>query len=566
MIKLSFTRNRSLWSTALLVFAAIIVTVSSFIAIYNLTNKPADATLAGFDPGNIIEDAVMSDKDAMTVSQIQTFLNSKNPCNNTDTYKAAWYPNLRYTIRDGKFVCMAQDTFNGKSAAQIIWQAAQDYRINPQVLIVLLEKEQGLISDTWPNHIQYQTATGFGCPDTAACNTRYFGLENQIRLAANLFREVLDGGWTNYPIGSNYVLYNPDRNCGGSWINIQNRATSALYRYTPYQPNQGALNAGWGQAPCGAYGNRNFYNFFTSWFGSTRAQYTPFEEPRWMVFTKDQGRVTPGANYTENAVITKGTQLKFTSKIWADNMWYFRTAFNTDAGLNVAIPAGSLAEIPYEDFQDPRWMTVIEDTEKTNPIQEKSTGQVIKSNTNLRLVDKLYLNGSWYYRTEYDSRMSAPTVIPASAVSETTPNDFEEPRWMTTLRNTVAIDPILGRDQPISIPQNTQIFFNQKIELGASRYFRISSGIGAGFYLPDTSLSEITFSKITPIKVKLKSDQEKFSPKNGTPVYAGQSFKKDLIVDIVASVTVNGQTYYQTAFDDRASIKAGFKADSVVVL
>src|SRR5690606_8182666 len=43
-----------------------------------------------------------------------------------------------------------------------------------------------------------------------------------------------------------------------------------LYNYTPYQPNAAALSAGWGTAPCGAYGNRNFYLYFTGWFGSTR--------------------------------------------------------------------------------------------------------------------------------------------------------------------------------------------------------------------------------------------------------------------------------------------------------
>ena len=253
--------------TIVLTICATAITLSGIIA---FSGNSAHASLVGFDSGNIMDDAVMSSKNSMTVTQIQAFLDSKNACNDTAIHKAAWYPNLQYTIRDGKFVCMAKDTFNGKSAAQIIWQAAQDYSINPQVLIVLLEKEQGLISDTWPNHVQYRTATGFGCPDTAPCDAQYWGLENQVRLAAKLFREVLNGGWSNYPIGNNYIQYNPDKGCGGSIVNIKNRATSALYRYTPYQPNQAALAAGWGQAHCGAYGNRNFYNLFVIWFGSTR--------------------------------------------------------------------------------------------------------------------------------------------------------------------------------------------------------------------------------------------------------------------------------------------------------
>src|SRR5699024_1304734 len=39
---------------------------------------------------------------------------------------------------------------------------------------------------------------------------------------------------------------------------------------TPYQPNKAALAAGYGIGDaCSAYGNRNFYNYYTDWFGPT---------------------------------------------------------------------------------------------------------------------------------------------------------------------------------------------------------------------------------------------------------------------------------------------------------
>ncbi|MDR0955774.1 MAG: hypothetical protein LBM73_01450, partial [Candidatus Nomurabacteria bacterium] len=238
----------------------------------NRHNPKVNATLAGWNAGNIMSDYVMSNKNAMNESQIQSFLKSKNPCNNTDISEAAKYPSVSYHIENGHFVCMADETFNGESAAHVIWQAAQDYSINPEVLIVLLQKEQGLVTDTWPNSNQYRSATGFGCPDTSVCQSQYYGFKNQIRQAANLFHSVLTGGWSNYPIGIHYIQYSPNAACGGSNVNIQNRATSALYRYTPYQPNAAALASGYGGgATCGAYGNRNFYNYFTDWFGSTRS-------------------------------------------------------------------------------------------------------------------------------------------------------------------------------------------------------------------------------------------------------------------------------------------------------
>jgi uncharacterized protein Veg len=44
-----------------------------------------------------------------------------------------------------------------------------------------------------------------------------------------------------------------------------------LYKYTPYTPNAAALNNLYGLGDnCSAYGNRNFWRYFTDWFGSTQ--------------------------------------------------------------------------------------------------------------------------------------------------------------------------------------------------------------------------------------------------------------------------------------------------------
>ena len=241
--------------------------------IYTSRNQ-ANAYLDGFDPGNIMSDFVMGNKNTMTEAQINDFLHSKNPCNKAydDEVKYWQGQGYIYGISGNRVLCMADDKFDGESAAHIIWQAAQDYSINPQVLIVLLEKEQSLVTDPWPNHRQYASATGFGCPDTGGCDPKGAGFKNQVRKAAALFREVLDGGWSNYPAyTTQFIYYNPNTGCGGTNIYIQNRATSALYRYTPYQPNAAALAAGTGTGDsCSSYGNRNFYNLFTNWFGSTQ--------------------------------------------------------------------------------------------------------------------------------------------------------------------------------------------------------------------------------------------------------------------------------------------------------
>ena len=234
------------------------------------------APVVGFDAGRIIDDVVMTNQ-SMGVSQIQAFLNSKVPvCDNWGTNGTTSTSRRDYFIRMGyplPLTCLKDYQENDKTSAQIIYDAAQEYNINPQVLIVLLQKEQGLVTDDWPDPMQYRKATGYGCPDTAACDSDYYGFTNQVRSSARMFRSILNGSpKVSYTLGNNYIQYNPIVSCGGTTVNIQNRSTQALYNYTPYQPNASSLNAGYGSGDsCGAYGNRNFYLYFNDWFGSTTA-------------------------------------------------------------------------------------------------------------------------------------------------------------------------------------------------------------------------------------------------------------------------------------------------------
>jgi hypothetical protein len=255
---------------------------------------------SGFIAGNIIDDNIFTNKSSMSASAIQSFLNGKVPtCDTWGTQPSEFGGGTRRQWAEARgysapFTCLKDYSENGQSAARIIYNIAQQYSINPQVLIVLLQKEQSLVTDTWPLSSQYKTATGYGCPDTAPCDSQYFGLTNQLTWAAKMYRAILNNSptwFTPYTLGTNYIQYSPDANCGGSNVYIQNRSTQALYNYTPYQPNSAALNAGWGTAPCGSYGNRNFYLYFTSWFGSTRTAPYAWNLVKQQAFT-DQGLKT----------------------------------------------------------------------------------------------------------------------------------------------------------------------------------------------------------------------------------------------------------------------------------
>lgn len=275
-------------------FFGIVAACCLFIVVLN--SHSAQARVQGWDPGYIISDAIFTNQTSMTAADIQSFLNSKVPtCDTWGTQTSEYGGGTRRQWAEAKgysapFTCLKDYSENGKTSAQIIYNVAQKYSINPQVLIVLLQKEQGLVTDDWPVSGQYKTATGYGCPDTAPCDSQYFGLTNQLDWAGKMYRSIMnaDPDWyTPYILGNNYIRYSPDSSCGGSTVNIQNRATQALYNYTPYQPNDGTLNADWGTAPCGAYGNRNFYLYFTSWFGTTRGPAYAWQELSQKIYTSD---------------------------------------------------------------------------------------------------------------------------------------------------------------------------------------------------------------------------------------------------------------------------------------
>ncbi len=249
-----------------------------------------------FQAGRIMDDGVFFNANTFDITSIQNFLNSKVPICDTwgsqpyaGTTRAAYgaskgHPTPYTCLKDYRQDTPAKGAETGlcgnlsggnKSSAQIIYDVAQSCGINPKVLIVLLEKEQSLVTDDWPWDTQYRSATGYGCPDTAPCDAEYYGFFNQVYNAARQFKRYSrDSTLFSYrAFRDNYIQYNPVASCGGTNVYIQNQATAGLYNYTPYQPNAGALstvsdNSAGGTANCGAYGNRNFWWLFSKWFGS----------------------------------------------------------------------------------------------------------------------------------------------------------------------------------------------------------------------------------------------------------------------------------------------------------
>lgn len=152
-------------------------------------------------------------------------------------------------------------------ASTIIAQAAQNWGINPEVIIATLEKEESLIAGSSCDGWRYNSAMGYGCPDSGGCNPKYAGFTKQVLWGAyqlefgeqRAYGNVhWDGDETIKYYG--YMTQGVRARCGavggacssadtqgvyydgyasidGQSTLMENGATASLYTYTPHLGN-----------------------------------------------------------------------------------------------------------------------------------------------------------------------------------------------------------------------------------------------------------------------------------------------------------------------------------------
>ncbi len=236
----------------------------------------ATGVSGAFDPGMIISDEVFYNSKAMTEAQIRSFLQAKGA-----SCSGPWcLRNLKLTTTDqpADRYCAAFKGAPNDDAAAVLHKVSVACHLNPQVMLVTLEKESGLLDRSSVSQSSYAAAFGWHCPDSgpggsANCDPAYAGFFAQTYgMAKQWSRYRVDPQKYHYQSGeTTEVLWNvAETGCGGSQVHIRNVATASLYNYTPYQPNAASLAAypGTGDA-CSSYGNRNFYYLFGQYFGTT---------------------------------------------------------------------------------------------------------------------------------------------------------------------------------------------------------------------------------------------------------------------------------------------------------
>jgi|GEM_PF-482912 len=231
-----------------------------------------------FNPNILVPDVVFSDTKTFGGPEgIQRFLESKGSIlanTSLDFLAKLSEPNssaLKQALGD------PQPNLNRlRTAAELIWDASQTSGLNSQVILVTLQKEQGLISSSLKqDRIQraLNHAMGFDCPDSTGCGNLfpgfYYQLFGNVDTEGNRYLGATKSLMKSFStpngrgpningapskVGDSIPISNTIGDYTGilkeQIVTIGNRSTAALYRYTPHVFN----------------GNYNFWKFFTSWF------------------------------------------------------------------------------------------------------------------------------------------------------------------------------------------------------------------------------------------------------------------------------------------------------------
>ncbi len=242
----------------------------------------AESVQSGFNPNKLIDDKVFSNSKTMSASDIQKFLENKGSvlANTSNSFISQLKEPVNNQALKEKLEDPSASSTTNRTAAELIYDAARSSGLNPQVILVTLNKEQSLITgrqNATAEQLQraLDFSMGFGCPDSQPCGEIYKGFyfqlfggvdaeNNRYLGAAKSLMKSFEtpggrGPWFNggaAKVGDTITLGNTLGGYEGvqaeQSITLSNSATAALYRYTPHVFN----------------GNYNFWRFFKLWFGS----------------------------------------------------------------------------------------------------------------------------------------------------------------------------------------------------------------------------------------------------------------------------------------------------------
>jgi hypothetical protein len=167
-----------------------------------------------FDPTSILSDDAFTDFRAMSATTIQQFF-AKSPYARSsflETYQS-----------------------NGFRASVAVERAAEQYAINPLVLLVRLQTDGGLVGEPVypqpPNRVEY--VFGCGCASPDRCDAAYAGLDRQLACLGMELRTAFDAVSANGATPRGWGPGREGRTTDGQTVMPADGATSVLYDQSP---------------------------------------------------------------------------------------------------------------------------------------------------------------------------------------------------------------------------------------------------------------------------------------------------------------------------------------------
>lgn len=271
-------------TTSIILLLLIIIPATVF------AQQPIDPA---FNPGLLISDEAFSDVGTFgSAANIQKFLELRS------SVLANTSPEFKTLLREPDTLTKVgledpqPNLGRLRTAAELIYDSSVSKGLNPQVVLVMLQKEQSLINGNFSSEDSLQRAldraVGFGCPDYEGCGDIFLGFYRQLfgtfdasgsrwlGAAASLMKSfraevggvrvgrgpMVDASGQTFgrPVvrtarrGDTIILDNTTNGYAGvastQSVTLQNFSTPALYRYTPHVFN----------------GNYNFWKFYSTWF------------------------------------------------------------------------------------------------------------------------------------------------------------------------------------------------------------------------------------------------------------------------------------------------------------
>jgi len=253
------------------------------VLVYPLSSQAQFIPDNGYDPNRILEDNEILDYTAMNFSDIQNFLISR-PGILKDYATLNAYGELKtaaeiiYDATYNNYDCTGANLSDQPTAAERALKCRRISTVNPQLILVLLQKEASLIDDPSPSQTRLDAATGYGCPTGQGCNVYWKGFGKQVNSAALQFLAYMkEPQKYSFKVGETYIAKDKysklqtiaqamakTASDSHSYSNIiaspdmvtvtpANQATAALYNYTPHVYN----------------GNYNTHMLWNSYFETT---------------------------------------------------------------------------------------------------------------------------------------------------------------------------------------------------------------------------------------------------------------------------------------------------------